>query len=364
MPLILGIAGMAKNTGKTTTTGVILAQAEVNNIPTAITSIGLDGEEADQVTGLPKPRICVHAGVLVITAEACLKYSTATLDFTEPLGITTPIGPLIIGRVKKPGTVLLAGPNKRSSLQAVAKMATEKGAKLLVADGALNRMAPLAGSDIFVLTTGAARTPHIPTLSAETRAVINVLRTRKVNRHTLGANILKYIDGPNRDLAFIGNNEDLLPLPFGSLLSSAMVDEMTDWGNCLFDYLYVPGVLSVAAWRRLLAKTEEGRAGNIIMANPVNLLLGGDIFLLNSCIEEWHGKGGIVSVVLPLPLCAVTFNPFYPLWEKRGSVYQPAFVDERDIKEALADLPVPVFNVLKDDAGALWDSLFGSKRVC
>lgn len=364
MSLIVGIAGLAKNTGKTTTVSVILEQARVNNVSTAITSIGLDGEEADQVTGLPKPKLFAHAGVFVITAEPCLKYSTAILDSWEPLDIATPIGPLVIGRVKEPGTVLLAGPNKRSSLKATAKVAAKKGVKLLLADGALNRMAPLAGSDLFVLATGAARTPHIPTLSAETKAVVSILKTKAMDRRSIEDNILEFIDGPNKDLTFVANRKGFFPLPFGSLLSSAMVDEMPDCGNCPFDVLYVPGVLSVAAWERLLAKTKEGEAGDIIIANPVNFLLGGDIFPLYRCIEEWRSKGGGISVVLPLPLCAVTVNPFYPLWQKQGSLYRPAFVDEENIKAAMADLPVPVFNVLKDDASALWDSLFSPERAC
>ncbi|MBU4562316.1 hypothetical protein KKB17_02785, partial [bacterium] len=54
---VLGILGTAKNTGKTTTTSALLEIANNKNLSVGITSIGYDGEDIDNITGLPKPRI-------------------------------------------------------------------------------------------------------------------------------------------------------------------------------------------------------------------------------------------------------------------------------------------------------------------
>ena len=76
--IIIGIAGTAKNTGKTTTTSFIMAEVKKNEkLNLGLTSIGYDGEDIDNVTGLPKPKIEVWPGVLVAVAEKCLKVSTA-----------------------------------------------------------------------------------------------------------------------------------------------------------------------------------------------------------------------------------------------------------------------------------------------
>ena len=64
---ILGIAGTAKNTGKTTTTNAILACLRKRGIAVFLTSIGYDGENLDNVTGLPKPKIPVEPGDIIAT---------------------------------------------------------------------------------------------------------------------------------------------------------------------------------------------------------------------------------------------------------------------------------------------------------
>ena len=59
---VLGILGTSKNTGKTTTTSALLEIANNKNLSVGITSIGYDGEDIDNITGLPKPRIFAKRG--------------------------------------------------------------------------------------------------------------------------------------------------------------------------------------------------------------------------------------------------------------------------------------------------------------
>ena len=62
MTRIVGIAGTAKNTGKTTALNALLRAAHEHGTLVGVTSIGYDGESIDTVTGLPKPSIFLEAG--------------------------------------------------------------------------------------------------------------------------------------------------------------------------------------------------------------------------------------------------------------------------------------------------------------
>ena len=114
MSLIIGIAGTAKNTGKTTTTSVILGELYEKKIQVGLTSIGYDGEEIDNITGLPKPRLLLNKGTILATAEKCLKAGSAVYDILETTNITTPLGKICIVKVVEEGLAVVAGPTKQS----------------------------------------------------------------------------------------------------------------------------------------------------------------------------------------------------------------------------------------------------------
>jgi uncharacterized NAD-dependent epimerase/dehydratase family protein len=73
----LGIAGTAKNTGKTTTLQAVVRAIRRSGTGVYLTSIGYDGEEVDTVTGLPKPKVVVEEGDMVATALSFLRSSPA-----------------------------------------------------------------------------------------------------------------------------------------------------------------------------------------------------------------------------------------------------------------------------------------------
>ena len=144
--MTIGIAGTAKNTGKTTTMSAMIAELRKSHpqLRLALTSIGYDGEYLDNVTGLPKPRIEMQVGELAAVAEECLRYSRAKLEVLQKTDIMTAMGPILIGRVTKAGKLVVGGPNKRVELRRVLKMLAELGAGLTIVDGALGRIVPRA----------------------------------------------------------------------------------------------------------------------------------------------------------------------------------------------------------------------------
>ncbi|ODA39691.1 hypothetical protein [Desulfosporosinus sp. BG] len=152
----IGIAGTAKNTGKTTTTLSLLDYYNTKGVKIGLTSIGYDGETIDNVTGLPKPRLFVRKGLLIVTAEKCFQASSAKVKILENLGIDTPLGKLVCAVVEREGLIVMAGPNQSYHLKNVRDLLFSYGAELIIVDGALGRIAPMVETDGFIMATGAS----------------------------------------------------------------------------------------------------------------------------------------------------------------------------------------------------------------
>src|SRR5260370_40499426 len=78
----LSLVGLSKNVGKATTTNhlleTLLGEGLYRAQELALTSLGLDGEATDALTGLPKPRYVPQAELLVATTAAILWAGEAT----------------------------------------------------------------------------------------------------------------------------------------------------------------------------------------------------------------------------------------------------------------------------------------------
>ena len=101
---VIGIAGTAKNTGKTTTTISLLRILNNKGIKAGLTSIGYDGESIDNITGLTKPKIVVNRGMLVAISLQCQNLGTAGIEVLESLNISTSLGKIICGTIIKEGS--------------------------------------------------------------------------------------------------------------------------------------------------------------------------------------------------------------------------------------------------------------------
>ncbi|VBB05856.1 Hypothetical protein LUCI_1067 [Lucifera butyrica] len=329
------------------------------DISFCLTSIGYDGEGLDNITGLPKPKLRAETGDIVVTAEKCLTAGTAKLDILQKTGLTTPLGDVVVTRVKKPGLVVTAGPNKSSQVRSLTEILRRIGPGAILFDGALNRIAPMVETDGFVLATGAARTPDISRLARETEwiwGICNILvvpraaelARRNLDRVTLLTPELEKIqDWPLSSLLSVRDTA-------GLFLKSAPEDS----------YLYIPGIVSMAALR-LMSEIFRRNARRVVLAfaDPVKLLVSGEIGLLNQLLEDLDRAGALVGVLKRVPLMAVTINPFYPEYRTESMSYQPATVDFIRLQVAIQkNIRVPVYNVCRQGAKELVDSILTYAR--
>ena len=164
----VAIVGVAKNSGKTTTLGAVLA-ASRGAETIGLVSIGVDGEESDLVIGTPKPAIVVEAGDWVATAAGAA--SSASIEYVEGLGWSTPLGESIVGRVRESGKVMLAGMRHLNDVRHACDRLVHHGAQRVIIDGAYGRISAADAADALIVSTGAVLAPEIEAIVTQTVAL-------------------------------------------------------------------------------------------------------------------------------------------------------------------------------------------------
>lgn len=152
----LSIVGLEKNTGKTEALNYILRRLPSTGAKLAVTSIGIDGEQRDQVTRTPKPEITLFPGMIFSTAESYYRERRLLSNLLDISDEESSMGRILSAEVIRSGKVLLAGPSSTQGLQRWMKRMGAFGADLKIVDGALSRLslASPAVSSAMILSTG------------------------------------------------------------------------------------------------------------------------------------------------------------------------------------------------------------------
>jgi hypothetical protein len=305
----------------------VLEQACRRGLAPGITGIGYDGEARDTVTLLPKPRIRVPEGALVTTSESCLKGTDAAWTGLRRTGFRTALGDVVIVRVTRPGLLVVAGPNKTHELAELTELLGEDGIDLLLVDGSLNRIAPMAVVDRLVFSTGAARSTDISLVAREMGGIESLFNI-PVADERLAAECLRW------PVITAAGGEAVATVNAGA-------------GHARWRGLVTLGLFSE------MSKTFARGERTIVIDDPLKLLLAGELKEVTGAMAAAQAAG-IRLVCLRKPrLSAVTSNPFYPAYD--GSAYSGGAVDASALRSALrASVHVPVIDVLKDGGEALF----------
>ncbi len=346
--MIIGVAGTAKNTGKTTALCALIRMACANGRLPGVTGIGYDGEERDNITLLPKPRITVLPGMLVSTSEACLAASTARLRVLKQTGVVTALGRVVVAEVEAGGLVVVAGPNKTSDLSLVTREMQNLGSTDILVDGSLNRIAPMSVVQRVVFATGGARSVHPAVLADETAAIELIFKSGE------GAGDYTDIGG----IRLVGRDIQV------QCRASAFhgYDEIAEAMGRIPEGLkeiVLPGMVTadgLALLRdRLQAMNPEGVS--VIFDNPFRILLSGEPAVVGRLLGEFSRMSVNVRYRRATTLAAITFNPYYPAFD--GTSYRAAYLESAVVRAALAGVhSTPVIDVLADGAEALFSRCF------
>ncbi|HEY4439832.1 MAG TPA: hypothetical protein VGN14_05220 [Candidatus Elarobacter sp.] len=149
------VVGTAKNVGKTTTFNALRAIALRHGERIGVSSIGRDGEPSDALDAEPKPRVRLAPGTIVALPAGILPRSPALQILGT--GAASALGTIVFARVVLPTTCEIAGPPTARAMRTTIDRLRALCAGPVFVDGAIDRIAPLAGGDdAVIVATGAA----------------------------------------------------------------------------------------------------------------------------------------------------------------------------------------------------------------
>jgi len=149
----VAIIGLVKNAGKTTVANAVLAHVRRRF---GLTSLGLDGERTDHLTGLAKPRIVPPEGTLVATTTGSLDRSRCRMEIVAELPFRTALGRVVVGRATGGSPVEVSGPTTLAQVRATVDALIDLGAERVLVDGAINRLGSASPrvTDGLIMATG------------------------------------------------------------------------------------------------------------------------------------------------------------------------------------------------------------------
>ena len=174
----VAFVGMDKNSGKTEAMNYFLQKASKYNKSIALTSIGIDGEQKDQVTSTSKPEITICEGDIFLTSERFYQNRKIISEIIDLSSDSTALGRLVTAKALNKGKVLLAGPADTVTLKSHIDRLNAIGADIVVVDGALSRLS-IASPTItqsLVLSTGAVVSHLIDDIVKKTSYQVDLIR--------------------------------------------------------------------------------------------------------------------------------------------------------------------------------------------
>jgi len=329
----LAVIGLVKNAGKTTVVNALMA-----NCPHlfGLTSLGLDGERTDHLTGLAKPRIAPPAGTLVATTQGSLDRSRYAMEVLEELPFLTPLGRVIIGRAGNEGQVEVSGPTTLTELRVTIERLQAHGAEQVLVDGAINRIGSASPrvSDGVVVATGGMVGDSLGDVLEATAATLDMLLLPAVSDVTR-AQLAPYLAQGARALSFDDRGE-VTPLELSTVVGEGVTvaREVERLGTRT---LFIGGALTqefVDDFTRVLPARRELR---VVVRDATVLVLPA------ASVQRFRKRGIALEVLTALHVLAVTANPF-----RAPQPYQPKIFFDA-VAGAVGDR-VPVFDVVNGRA--------------
>lgn len=331
MGVVIGIAGTAKNTGKTTTLNASARILRRQGQRLALTSIGYDGEDLDTITGLPKPRVFVEKGDLVATALPLMLASRAAFRDRQDTGVMSALGPVYTGVAAAQGKVVLAGATSTEGISAV--LETIGPDRVVLLDGALSRMSPMVLTTHLVMATGAARYAYAGFVGQEMEILARVLS-------------FDIYGGPKFDVIHLGGLYD----------SEQVRGAVAALKACpLGAVAHLPGAVNPGLLARLLADLGPGVAGmTVVFSHPVHLLLSGDSSLWPGTIREAERLGVKLAVERSPLFLGFTISSYVPRFDPATSEYTVSYVAARPfLDEIRHHTGLACTDVILEGSGAL-----------
>ncbi len=216
----VAVVGLEKNCGKTECLNYILRSLDTSERNICVTSIGIDGENVDQVTKTHKPEITLRKGMYFSTSEMHYRKRDLISEVRDISCESTALGRVITAKVVSEGKVILSGPSSTAALKRWMAEAESIGVDLTIVDGALSRMssASPAVTEKLVLATGAALSSNLPTLVAQTAFTVEMIGLEEFDSS------LEYDDDEQIELSSMMGMQQITATVRRIVISGALTD--------------------------------------------------------------------------------------------------------------------------------------------
>ncbi len=295
---------MAKNSGKTVALNHLIHEAIDEDIKLGIVSTGRDGESLDLVTETEKPKIFAEEGTIIATTTELLSLGDATVEIMNITEYRTPLGEILIGRVKDSGYIQISGPQTTAEIKEVASLMLKLGAEMVIIDGAIDRRSSAAPSitDATILSTGAVLSRDMNKVIEETIHIVNLFNLPQIE-DSKEREILKEVLNKG-DIAIIDKDSKTHPIGIKTALNCGHIigDHIEDNSK----YILIPGSLVKNTIEDIIRSTNKYKKVDIVVAD------GTKIFIPPKDWLRFMRYGVRVKVVNPINLVAITLNPYAP----------------------------------------------------
>jgi hypothetical protein len=347
----VALVGLAKNTGKTVALAAMLRELQDRGRPVGVTSVGRDGERHDVIDArIEKPSVHLSAGSLVATTDGLLRASGLPHELVEETVVRTPLGRVLIARLRSAGTIEVAGPSAAADVRMVSDAMLAHGAEQVLVDGAVDRRAASSPdvADGLVMSTGAVLSQEISEVVSQTRDAVDLVRLPSADDGSATGRRLRELlsavraDGhhareASRPSMLVAEDLEAVALPPSFVLTSdaEQIAQVLD-ANPSAHWLLVPGAVPDRFLRSLVHPAHHRRRELVVVvSNPTK------VFLWKRG-PEWYRRQGIhLQTLNDIRLEALTVNPIAP----QSHRFDPAELRAL-LREAIAD--VPIFDVLSE----------------
>lgn len=296
---------------------------QFHNQSLAITSIGLDGEAIDQITFLPKPRINVFPGMLVLTASETLKKATFEYEILQRLNIQTSIGQMFLLKVLSEGKVLLAGPSSIHDMTNAIQFANMHHPVHFLIDGAFSRQSSANVADGIIYCVGGGYSFDLDRIVRHAKQTLNLFSIQQAGE----------------DYAFLREIEQIVYFTEDGVFHQIPISSLLEEHN-LFQILpkntsrvYLPYALTDPFAKEWMKRRKES-SFDLILKSPASIILK------DTTINQFIKYLEHVSVLTTFNVIAVCVNPTSP--------YRNPFDKDLMVLKLHEHIPLPILNVLEE----------------
>ncbi|WP_427337828.1 hypothetical protein [Caloranaerobacter sp. DY30410] len=330
----VSIVGMAKNAGKTVTLNKLIEDAYDRDIILGITSIGRDGESKDIVTNTEKPMIYVPEGSFVATLAENLDKGDAKLEIIRVTEYKTPMGEVVVSRVRCGGYLQIAGPQTNRGIKEISDFMLSLGAEIVLIDGAIDRVSSASPSvsEGTILATGAVISRDMNRVIEDTVHTVRLFNLESITDINEKAVIKEIIE--NERIGIVDRFLNIQYLDIKTAINSGKVigSEIKEDTK----YVVFPGALVGKTLIDIISTTRLFRQVEFIVRD------GTKIFIASKEWLKFMKMGVKVKVLEPINTLAVTINPYSP-----QGYYFDSYEFLKKMRMFIKD--IPVFDVMLGD---------------